>query len=131
MERLVKTGIAKAREILWARIILLTDGSSRGKAKTDPEIAKELDVRIRAVAATWERYVAGGLDRALKDLPRSGQPRRLSGKQEAKLIALTCSDPPEGHARWTIRLLTDQMVELGIVERIGRETVRQALTKMN
>jgi transposase len=131
LERFVKTGTAKAREILRARILLLTDGSSKGKGKTDPEIAEELDVCIRTVAATRERYVAGGLDRALKDLPRSGQPRRLSGKQEAKLTALACSEPPEGHARWTIRLLADQMVELGIVERVGRETVRQALKKMN
>jgi transposase len=131
LERFVKTGSAKAREILRARILLLTDLSPRGKGKTDPEIAEELDVCLRTVAATRERYVAGGLERALKDLPRSGQPRRLSGKQEAKMVALACSDPPEGHSRWTIRLLADQMVELGIAERVGRETVRQALKKMN
>lgn len=125
LERFVKTGKAKAREILRARILLLTDGSPRGKGKTDPEIAEELDVCLRTVAATRERYGAGGVDRALKDLPRSGQPRRLSGKQEAKLTALACSELPEGHARWTIRLLADQMVELGIVERVGRETVRK------
>ena len=64
LERHVKIGTAKAPEILWARILLLiTDGSSRGKAKTDPEIAEELDVCTRTVVATWERYVAGGLDR--------------------------------------------------------------------
>jgi transposase len=131
LERFVKTGSAKAREILRARILLLTDLSPRGKGKTDPEIAEELDVCLRTVAATRERYVAGGLERALKDLPRSGQPRRLSGKQEAKMVALACSDPPEGHSRWTIRLLADQMVELGIAERVGRETVRQALKKMS
>jgi transposase len=131
LERFVKTGSAKAREILRARILLLTDLSPRGKGKTDPEIAEELDVCLRTVAATRERYVAGGLERALKDLPRSGQPRRLSGKQEAKMVALACSDPPEGHSRWTIRLLAGQMVELGIAERVGRETVRQALKKMN
>ncbi len=131
LKRFVKTGKAKAREILRARILLASDSGKNGKHESDPQIAKELDVCLRTVAATRERYVAGGVERALKDLPRSGQPRRLDGRQEAKLTALACSQAPEGHDRWTIRLLADKAVELGIVERIGRETVRVALKKTN
>lgn len=131
LARFVKTGKAKAREILRARILLAADSGESGKHKCDRQIAGELDVCLRTVAATRERYAAGGMERALKDLPRSGQPRRLEGRQEAKLTALACSQPPEGRDRWTIRLLTDKVVELGIAERVGRETVRVTLKKTN
>ena len=131
LKRFVKTGKAKAREILRARILLAADSSENGKRQSDPQIAKELDVCVRTVAATRERYAAGGVERALKDLPRSGQPQRLDGRGEAKLSALACSQPPEGRDRRTIQLLTDRAVELGIAERVGRETVRVTLTKTN
>jgi len=131
LKRFVKTGKAKAREILRARILLAADSGGNGKRESDPQIAKELDVCLRTVAATRERYAAGGVERALKDLPRSGQPRRLDGRGEAKLSALACSQPPEGRDRWTIQLLTDRAVELGIAERVGRETVRVTLKKTN
>jgi transposase len=131
LRRFVKTGKAKAREILRARMLLAADSGENGKRQSDPQIAKELDVCLRTVAATRERYAAGGVERALQDLPRSGQPRRLDGRGEAKLSALACSQPPEGRDRWTIQLLTDRAVELGIAERVGRETVRVTLKKTN
>ena len=129
LSRFIKTGIARAREILRARILLLADESQGRKGKKDAEIAKEVHVCLRTVAATRERYVQGGLERALRDLPRSGQPPRLSGRDEAKLTAIACSKPPQGRDRWTIRLLADRMVELKIVDHIAPETVRKALKK--
>ena len=78
-----------------------------------------------------QRFVEGGLERALNDLPRPGQRRKLDGKQEAHLVAVACSAPPEGHARWTLRLLADQAVKLELTGSISRETVRQVLKKTN
>ena len=78
-----------------------------------------------------QRFVEGGLERALNDLPRPGQRRKLDGKQEAHLVAVACSAAPEGHARWTLRLLADQVVKLELTDSISRETVRQVLKKTN
>ena len=83
------------------------------------------------VGRVRQRLVAGGLERALNDLPRPGQRRKLDGKQEAHLVAVACSAPPEGPARWTLRLLADQAVELELTGSISRETVRQVLKKTN
>jgi transposase len=71
--------------------------------------------------------VEGGLERALEEAPRPGQPPKLDGKQQARLIAEACSAPPEGHARWTLQLLADRVVALGLSDSIARETVRQVL----
>lgn len=83
-----------------------------------------------AVAKTRERFVEGRLE-ALNEKPRPGQKPKLTGRGEAMLTAIACSDPPEGYGRWTIRLLADKLVELGVVDSISRETVRKALKKMN
>ena len=131
LKKFAKTGIAKAREILRARILLQADEGQHRKAKKDAEIAEELDVCLRTVAATRERFFEGGVERALHDLPRSGQPPKLSGRDEAKLTAIVCSEPPEGRKRWTIRLLADKLVELKVVDNIAPETVRKALKKTN
>ena len=76
-----------------------------------------------------QRFVEGGLERALNDLPRPGQRRKLDGKQEAHLVAVACSAAPEGHTRWTLRLLADQVVKLELTDSSSRETVRQVLKK--
>jgi hypothetical protein len=74
------------------------------------------------------RYVAAGLDAAIyRKPPARSYRRRLDGEQEARLVALTCSAPPEGHKRWMLRLLADRLVELQVVESVSYETVRQAL----
>ena len=78
-----------------------------------------------------QRFVEGGLERALNDRPRPGQRRKLDGKQEAHLVAVACSSAPEGHTRWTLRLLADQVVKLEFTDSICRETVRQVLKKTN
>jgi transposase len=84
---------------------------------------------MATVGRIRQRFVEEGLEAALKDRPRPGQRRKLSGKQEARLIALACSSPPQGRARWTLRLLADKVVELGLTESICHETVRQVLKK--
>jgi len=129
LEKMTRTGKARAREILRAQILLRADEGPKGESKGDPEIARELKVVLRTVAATRERYAAGGLERALHDAARSGQPRRLSPKGQAKLEAIARSAPPGGRVRWTLRLLQDRLVELKVVDRIGKETVREALKR--
>ncbi len=129
LDKMTRTGKARAREILRARILLSADEGLRGERKEDPQIARELKVALRTVAATRERYVAGGLERAVHDAPRSGQPRRLSPQGQAKLEAIARSAPPSGRVRWTLELLQDRLVELKVVQRIGKETVREALKK--
>ena len=83
------------------------------------------------VSRVRQRFVEGGLERALNDRPRPGKQRKLDGKQEAHLVAVACSPAPEGHTRWTLRLLAGKVVELDLADSICRETVRQVLKKTN
>jgi transposase len=133
LERLANTGTNKARTITRARILLLADespqGISRGMGKTDKEIIGVLGLSARTVALTRQRYVEEGLYGALNEKPRSGKPPKLTGRDEAKLAVIACSEPPEGRVRWSIRLLTDKLIELDIVDSISREAVRQYLKK--
>jgi transposase len=135
LERLVSSGTNKARTITRARILLLADenprGISRGMGKTDKEIIEVLGVSARMVAATRQRFAEAGIQEALNEKPRSGRPPRFTGRDEAELTAIACSDPPEGYGRWSVRLLSDKLVELGIVDSISRETVRLMLKKGN
>ena len=95
---------------------------------TDAAIGAALEVNPATVARVRMRYVAAGLDAAIYRKPPARQyRRRLDGEQEARLVALTCSAPPEGHKRWTLRLLADRLVELQVVESVSYETVRQVL----
>jgi len=100
-----------------------------GQGCTDGEIAAALDVGTATVSRVRKRFVEMGLEEALRERPRPGQRRKLSGKQEAHVIAVACSTPPEGHARWTLRLLAGKVVELGFTPSISPETVRQVLKK--
>jgi transposase len=133
LERLVNTGTNKARTITRARILLLADespqGISRGMGKTDKEIIGVLGVSTRTVASTRQRYVEEGIEGALNEKPRPGKPPKLTRRDEAKLAVIACSEPPEGRVRWSIRLLTDKLIELDIVDSISREAVRQYLKK--
>lgn len=88
-----------------------------------------LNVSRPCVERLRKRFVEGGLERSLNEDPRPGQKRKLDGRGEAQLIATACSDVPEGHEHWTIRLLAGKLVELGIVESISHETVRLTLKK--
>lgn len=117
-------GKPSARSVLRARILLLAD-----EGRTDEAIAAALHTSSATVGRVRQRFVEEGLEQALKDRPRPGQQRKLSGHQEAYLIATTCSPAPTGHKRWTLRLLADQVVELGFAESCSHETVRQLLKK--
>jgi transposase len=119
---LLNAGVAPARRLTRARILLLAD-----EGGTDQGIAAALHVHAATVERTRRRFVEGGVERALSDQPRPGGRPKLDGKQEAHLVALACSAPPEGRTRWTLRLLAERLVELEVVDTVSYETVRQAL----
>ena len=125
LRQLVRRGKHSSRKVTRARILLLaSDGS------TDEQIVASLKTAFATVERTRKRFVEEGLE-CLNERPRRGQARKLTGKQEAHLIAVACSTPPTGHARWTLRLLADKVVELKFTSSIARETVRQVLKKTN
>jgi transposase len=132
LEALVRRGKAHARKLLYARILLKTDASEAGPAWTDERIAEALETSADTVARERRRFSEDGLEIALTP-KKPGKPRRrvLDGRAEAHLVALACSEAPEGRSRWTLRLLADRMVELGHVGGVSRETVRRTLKKTN
>ncbi len=129
---LLRRGRAHARSLLYGRILLKTDASEGGPAWTDERIADALETSADTVARERRRFCEDGLEVALM-AKKPGKPRRrvLDGRAEAHLVALACSEPPEGRGSWTLRLLADRMVELGHVEGVSRETVRRTLKKTN
>jgi len=125
LRNLTGKGQTGARRLKRSHILLLAD-----KGKTDREIAESLHVCIPTVERTRKRFVEGGPENALNERRRPGKKRLLNGRQEAVLIAEACAKPPEGRMRWTMRLLADRLVELGIVESVSEDTVRRTLKKM-
>ena len=121
---LVKRGRLAARKLTRAHVLLLAD-----EGTVDTGIADALHVHVATVERIRKRFVGGGLDWALQDQPRPGAARKLDDKQQAHLIALACSKPPEGRQRWTLRLLADRLVRLDIVDSVSHETVRQTLKR--
>ena len=121
---LTKKGNASARKVARAHILL-----SAHDGVHDLAIAAALHVGRATVERVRKRFVEDGLERALRELPRPGAPRKLDGRQEAHLVALACSDPPSGQQRWTLRLLADRLVELEVVESVSYETVHRLLQK--
>lgn len=132
LEALVKTGRAAARKRLPAPVLLKADEGEHGPAWTDAAIMKALEVDVRTVERLRQCLVEEGLETALNGRPqlRYKSPQ-LDGVQEAHLIAVACSAPPEGRNRWTLRLLADRMVEQEYVDTVSYETVRQVLKKTN
>jgi transposase len=131
LEAFTTTGHHAAYQITRARILLKADRCQSGGSWQDLEISQALDVGVSTVERVRRCFVELGLDASLKRQPGGGRKRKLNGEQEAHLIALRCSQPPQGEARWTVQLLADQMVVLGQVDSISNETVRQALKKTN
>jgi transposase len=130
LHSLVAAGRAPARKLAHARILLKADTGPAGPGWRDVAIAQALEVSGPTVARVRRRYVEEGLDAALTHRPPAAhRPRRLDGDQEAHLIALACSPPPAGRARWTLRLLADRMVELQYVATVSDQTVRRTLKK--
>lgn len=129
---LTQQGQAPAKALTHARILLKADCADGQEGWTDEAIREALDVSVATVERVRHRYVTRGLQAAIARQARSRErSRRLDGKQEAHLMALACSEPPAGHARWTLRLLADRLVRLEYVEEVSHETVRQTLKKTN
>jgi transposase len=127
LEKLVSKGKAAAYRIKHANILLMVDAD--GPCWTDQQAAEAFSCHANTVARIRQRFVEQGLEAALGRRKREYRPRVVDGEVEARLMALRCSAPPEGHARWTLRLLADQAVEREIVPAISHETVRQVLKK--
>lgn len=129
LEALVSKGKANARKIIHAHVLLKVDEA--GPSFTDEEVAEMFGVHTNTVRSIRERFVMESLESALNRKKRARPPReaKLDGAAQARLTALACSAPPPGRARWTLRLLSDRLVELEIVESISMETVRKALKK--
>lgn len=121
---LIKKGTLAARKLNRAHILLRAD-----EGATDEAIAAALHIHRTTVERTRQRFVEGNLEAALSERPRPGAKRKLSDKQEARLIATACSVPPDGQKRWTMQLLADELVALEVVETISDETVRRTLKK--
>lgn len=132
LEAIVNRGKVAATKRRRAQILLKADAGAEGSGPTNEHVAEALDVGRATVNRVRKAYVEQGLDLALQRKPRSRhRSRKLNGQQEAHLIALACGPAPAGRARWTLRLLADRLVELEIVDAIGKETVRQTLKKTN
>lgn len=131
LEALVGKGTGAALRLTRARILLKSDQGDSGPAWPDTQVADALDVAVNTVANTRQRFVEGGLGRALnrKAQDRPSRERVLDGRAEAHLIALACSDPPAGRAHWTLTLLAGRLVELRVVDAVSPSTVGRVLKK--
>ena len=128
LEELLRVGKAAARTLMHARILLKADEGPGGPAWSDDLIVEALEVSRSTVERVRTRCVEEGPDAALRPRPSPTPPlRKLDGAQEARLIAVACSPPPQGRKRWTLRLLADKVVELDIVDTVSYETVRRTL----
>jgi hypothetical protein len=131
LTELISTGRRAASVLTRARILLKADASEMGPAWSDPKIAEAVETSLASVHRVRRICVEDGLAATLeRKRPMGRQYRKLDGAQEARLVALACSTPPEGRVRWTLQLLADRLVELEVVDAIGRECVRTTLKKM-
>lgn len=124
LQVMLRGGRHSARRLTRARILLKADAGL-----TDVEVATGTGAGIATVHRIRQRCVDEGLAAALGERPRKGGTPKFTPKQHAHVIALACSTPPAGHARWTLRLLADRVVTLGLAEQCSRETIRRALKK--
>jgi transposase len=133
LEAMTRRGKTHARRFIHARALLLCDAGTDGPAWNVADVAAALGVTSRAIEHLKKRFVEDGLESALERKPREKPPRevRFDGAFEARLITLACSDTPEGHRRWTVRLLADKAVELRFAESVSHMTVQRVLKKTN
>jgi transposase len=134
LESITRRGKTHARRFIHARALLLCDaGADDGPAWNVADVATALGVTSRAIEHLKKRFVEDGLEAALERKPREKPPREIifDGAFEARLIALACSDAPEGRRRWTVRLLADKAVELSFAESVSHMTVQRVLKKTN
>jgi len=133
LEAMTRRGKAHARRFIHARALLLCDAGADGPAWNVADVATALGVTSRAIEHLKKRFVEEGFEAALERKPREKPPRDVifDGAFEARLITLACSDAPEGHRRWTVRLLADKAVELKFAESVSHMTVQRVLKKTN
>jgi len=124
LQSLIRRGKSGARVIRRAHVLLLAK-----EGKKDHEIASMARCSASTVQGIRQVFSEEGFEKALQEKPRSGRPEKLEGKAKAHLIALACSNPPEGQALWTLRLLAGRCISLDLVEDISHETVRKILKK--
>jgi hypothetical protein len=131
LDSLIRTGKHPAQKLMKARILLKADAGEAGEALSDSQIAAALHTSLATIARTRQRLVEEGFAVVLtrKHSPASARPRIFDGASEAKLIALACSEPPKGRARWTLSLLEDKVVELNIVAKASDNTIGRRLKK--
>jgi len=132
LDQLLSSGIASARTLTHARILLKSDSSEQGANWSYSQICEALDIAPLTVANVRKRFAEEGLAAALhRKKPEREYERCLDGEAEAHLVALVCGKPPEGNDRWTLRLLQKRMVELSYADTVSHETIRTTLKKMS
>lgn len=133
LKKIISSGRGPARMFTRARILLKADQSDNGPAWSDEKISEALDVTVQTVERVRKQLVEEGFDAVLsrREYKQNVSRKKIDGDVEAHLIALSCSEPPAGRTRWTLRLLANKIVELGYVESISHEAIRQALKKTN
>jgi Homeodomain-like domain len=131
LQALLSKGRSSAKQLLKARILLKADASEHGEGWSDGRIVEALDTNMSMVTRVRQQLVEEGLEAVLSRKQRENSARTpiFDGEKQARLTALACSTPPEGRARWTLRLLEDKVVELGIVERASDSTIGRVLKK--
>ena len=130
LESRLKNGIHRSRFLTRARILLLADRTD-GEWRRYGKIAKALRCSPDTVTDICKCFIMGRLETSLGDKPRPGRAPKLTGDVEARLVLLACSQPPEGRTRWTLKLLAEQLVELGLVDSISEVAVYKRLKKTN
>ena len=133
LKKLVTSGRGPARMFTRARILLKADQSDEGPGWSDERISEALEVTVQSIERIRKQLVEEGFDAVLsrRKYTQKISRKKIDGDVEAHLVALSCSEPPPGRARWTLRLLADSIVELGYVQSISHEAVRQTLKKTN
>jgi putative transposase len=123
---ITKKGTHKSRKIIRAKVLLSIDS---GKSRN--EIQSELGIDSNNYYKLKKRYFSGGLSSALEELPRSGQPPKITERLEAQITSLACSDAPSGSSKWTLSLINEKLIELKYIETISNESIRKVLKKAN
>jgi len=133
LKTLTRRGKTHARRVIRARALLLCDAGPNGPVWKVSDVAEALGISSRTIEHLKKRFVEDGLDVALERKPREKPPREVvfDGAFEARLLALACSEAPEGYQRWTVRLLADKVVEVNIAPSVSHMTIQRALKKMN
>lgn len=130
LEQMIAAGRHASAALVHARILLKADTGAAVAGWTDDAIADALECSPATVARVRKRFAQDGFDGAVhRKKPTGRQYRKLDGQQEAKLVTLACSAPPEGKGRWTLQMLADRLVELEVVDAVSDETVRRVLKK--